>query len=216
MPGGNRDILGTSADVYLPLGLAQQINGAELELEFGFRSLESAATDDIRRQVSQLLRQVQRTAPGEAANFVIESAAELIELQTNTLDTVRRVLLLVVAIALLVGCIGIMNVMLASVSERTREIGLLRALGASRGYIQSRVLLESALLSVGGSLAGIVLGYALAWFIIMTLPAIDSVVLPPLAVVLTVASAVLVGLCCGALPARRAAALTPLAALNME
>ena len=105
---------------------------------------------------------------------------------------------------------------MASVSERTREIGLLRALGASRGYIQSRVLLESALLSVGGSLAGIVLGYALAWVIIMTLPAIETVVLPPLAVLLTVASAVLVGLCCGALPARRAAALTPLAALNME
>ncbi len=216
MPGGNRDILGTSADVYLPLGLAQQMNGNELALEFGFRSLDAGATADIRRQVSQLLRQVQRTAPGEAANFVIESAAELIALQTNTLDMVRRVLLLVVAIALLVGCIGIMNVMLASVSERTREIGLLRALGASRGYIQSRVLLESAWLSVGGSLAGIVLGYALAWVIIMTLPAIETVVLPPLAVLLTVASAVLVGLCCGALPARRAAALTPLAALNME
>ncbi|MBU2277901.1 MAG: FtsX-like permease family protein, partial [Gammaproteobacteria bacterium] len=216
MPGGNRDILGTSADVYLPLGFAMQLNPKDIALEFGFRSLDESNTEHIKRQVNQLLRQIQGTRPNETANFVIENATELKQFQTDTLGTIRTVLLLVIAISLIVGCIGIMNVMLASVSERTREIGLLRAIGASQSYIQSRVLTEAAILTTVGALAGILLGLGIATIIAAGIPQIEQVILPPAAVVLTVCCAILVGIACGALPARKAALLSPITALNLE
>ncbi|MBU1438250.1 MAG: ABC transporter permease [Gammaproteobacteria bacterium] len=216
MPGGNRDILGTSADVYLPLGFAMQLNPKDIALEFGFRSLDESNTEHIKRQVNQLLRQIQGTRPNETANFVIENATELKQFQTDTLGTIRTVLLLVIAISLIVGCIGIMNVMLASVSERTREIGLLRAIGASQSYIQSLVLTEAAILTTVGALAGILLGLGIATIIAAGIPQIEQVILPPAAVVLTVCCAILVGIACGALPARKAALLSPITALNLE
>lgn len=216
MPGGSRDIIGTSADVYLPLGLAKQLSDGPLEMNFGFRSLDPLAAARITDEVKQLLRQIQNTRPNENSNFVIESAEAIKKMETDMLDTVRRVLLLVVAISLVVGCIGIVNVMLASVSERTREIGLLRALGASQAYIQSRVLVESALLCSCGAGVGIALGYGMAAIIATTIPQIGQAILPPSAVLLTVLSAIVVGLLCAVLPARKAAALSPLTALNME
>jgi putative ABC transport system permease protein len=108
--------------------------------------------------------------------------------------------------------VGIMNVMLVSVSERITEIGLLKALGATRGQILSVFLIEASILSTVGGLIGLALGYAGGRLIMFVWPAFP--VQPPLwAVVGALTLAVLVGLTFGLLPARRAAALDPVASL---
>jgi putative ABC transport system permease protein len=125
------------------------------------------------------------------------------------------VLIAVVAISLLVGGIGITNVMLVSVTERTREIGLRKALGARRRDILAQFLTEAAVLSTLGGILGIALGYAVT-FVIRTHPVMTSVDVPQWAVLLGLGFSTLVGLVFGILPALKAAMLQPIDALRHE
>jgi putative ABC transport system permease protein len=119
----------------------------------------------------------------------------------------------IAAISLAVAGIGIMNVMLVSVTERTSEVGLLRAVGVGRGQIAGVFLAEAALLSLAGGLVGLVLGLAGVWALVTMYPALPA--RPPLwAVTSALALAVAIGLLFGLLPARRAARLDPVAALG--
>ena len=120
----------------------------------------------------------------------------------------------IAAISLLVGGIGIMNIMLATVSERTREIGIRRALGARQRDIMLQFLFETLALSVGGGLLGIGLGVAIPW-LVSYLTQIRTV-LTPFAFILSFAVSVLVGLVFGLYPARRAARMDPIEALRYE
>jgi putative ABC transport system permease protein len=127
------------------------------------------------------------------------------------------VLVLLVSISMLVGAIGIMNVMLVAVTQRTREIGVLRALGATKWHIRLQFLIEASSISGLGAMVGLVLGVSLAnIFVKLTFDDVNDLVLPFWPMLFAVGVALLVGVLAGAWPAMRAAQLDPIEALAAE
>ncbi len=169
-------------------------------------------------EISDILRIQHRTAAGED-DFSITSQTSLVETATAVIGTLTIFLGGVGGISLLVGGIGIMNIMLVSVIERTREIGLRKAMGARRVDILLQFLVESSLISLGGGFLGIGLGWMVSGLVgkyasIGGTP-IDPVVEPD-AVLLAVAFSTIVGVFFGLYPANRAAGLEPVEALRTE
>ncbi|WP_104088173.1 MULTISPECIES: ABC transporter permease [unclassified Cryobacterium] len=149
-----------------------------------------------------------------AADFTISSQDALVSTATAVYETLTILLTGVAALSLLVGGIGVMNIMLVSVSERTREIGLRKALGAPPGAIRQQFLIEAAILGLSGGLLGAVLGVAAA----LLLPGVigSSIVVSPAAVALSIGVAIVIGVSFGVYPATRAARLAPINALRGE
>ena len=207
---------GNSQDTFVIIALVnfQKIYGTRqsLQLVVKPRSAEEqkAAMDDA----TVALRVKRRLKPGERDNFGIFTSDTFLNLYKQATSGIFAVLVGVVALSLVVGGIVIMNIMLMVVSERTREIGLRKALGARRADILSQVLTESVVLSIFGGLVGISLGFlaALAIAAVTPLPA----KLEPWSVVLGIGITAAVGLFFGMYPASRAAALDPIEALRRE
>ena len=130
--------------------------------------------------------------------------------------TITLVVAGVVGISLLVGGIGIMNIMLVSVTERTREIGIAKALGAPRRFIMLQFLIEAMLLAVIGGLIGMVLGFGLAYGVAAMIPNFPPPAVPWWAVAGSCLFSMLVGMVFGILPASKAANLVPIDALRYE
>jgi putative ABC transport system permease protein len=202
--------------MYIPFSVAQELTGKTLSRELGFRITDPGKHELILQKVKQVLRQSMRTMPDEEDDFKINDAVQIRQANNTILAMISVVLSLVVSVSLVVGGIGIMNVMLVSVTERTREIGILRALGATQQQIRVQFLVEAAILSGLGALLGIALGWILANLIALFVPNADGASLPLWAVLSSVGSAVAVGLISGALPAARAAELDPVVALSKE
>ncbi len=119
-------------------------------------------------------------------------------------------------VSLLVGGIGIMNIMLVSVTERTREIGISKALGAKRHHILLQFLIEATVLSVLGGAVGVVIGYALGFGVAKMIPGFPDAVVPWWAVLLAFGFSTVVGIVFGLMPAAKAARLDPIEALRYE
>jgi putative ABC transport system permease protein len=170
--------------------------------------------DAARREVTALLRQRHNLWEGADDDFAIRSEDGFRETQNRVVSVLRLLLTSIAAISLLVGGIGIMNIMLVSVSERTRDIGVRMAIGATRWDILVQFLTESLLLSLLGGILGTLLsviaiaGLASA----LSLPMQPS--LEALGVALRVSTAI--GLCFGLVPSWRAASLDPIVALGRE
>ena len=160
------------------------------------------------------LRVARRLKPGERDNFGIFTSDTFLNLYKQATSGIFAVLVGVVALSLVVGGIVIMNIMLMVVSERTREIGLRKALGARRADIMSQVLTESVTLSIFGGMVGIALGFLAALGIAAVTPLPAR--LEPWSVVLGIGITAAVGLFFGMYPASRAAALDPIEALRRE
>ena len=169
-----------------------------------------AAMDDA----TVALRVARRLKPGERDNFGIFTSDTFLNLYKQATSGIFAVLVGVVALSLVVGGIVIMNIMLMVVSERTREIGLRKALGARRADIMSQVLTESVTLSIFGGMVGIALGFLAALGIAAVTPLPAR--LEPWSVVLGIGITAGVGLFFGMYPASRAAALDPIEALRRE
>jgi putative ABC transport system permease protein len=122
----------------------------------------------------------------------------------------------IVSISLLVGGIGIMNIMLVSVTERTREIGICKAIGAKRHHILMQFLIEALLLSLLGGLIGLALGYGLGTLISNTIPSFPQASIPLWSIALALGFSGFVGVLFGILPAAKAANLDPIDALRYE
>jgi len=171
-------------------------------------------TKVVEEQVRSLLRQRHRLQPGADDDFSLRNLAEVMAAQEASSRVLALLLAAVASVSLLVGGIGIMNIMLVSVTERTREIGLRMAVGARTRDILGQFLVEAVTLSLIGGIAGVALGMAAA-------AAIASfagwrVLLSPEAVGLAVAFAFVIGVFFGFYPARKAARLNPVEALRFE
>ncbi len=183
-----------------------------------FRSItvQAASADQVEpvmEDIAALLRQRHRLRDGQDDDFSIRSQQEIMEMATSTSRTLTLLLAAIAGVSLLVGGIGIMNIMLVSVTERTREIGIRMAVGARGGDILLQFLVEAVVLSVGGGLIGIGLGVGMARIVSSrlgwnTLVSMESVVLA------FVFSAV-IGMFFGFYPARKAAGLDPIEALQI-
>ncbi|HXF53469.1 MAG TPA: ABC transporter permease [Hyphomicrobiaceae bacterium] len=175
-----------------------------------------ASTDLERAQeeIESILRQRRRIQPGAEDDFAVRNLAEFLKARTAAQTTLSWLLGATSAIALIVGGIGIMNIMLVSVTERTREIGLRMAVGGRRRDILMQFLVEAVTLCMLGGLIGVAIGIALAVGIAHT--AEWPILISPDVVILALAAAASTGIFFGFFPARRAALLNPIEALRSE
>jgi putative ABC transport system permease protein len=185
-------------------GFKDEIDGIYLQLR---------SSDDIPSS-SALLRGLLNVAHREAGDFTIVSPAELLAEQRRTQRIFEMVMVAIASISLLVGGIGIMNIMLASVMERTREIGVRRAIGAKRRDVIRQFLIETTIISLAGGVMGVLLGVGLSQLIGYL--AGWSTIVTTWSIVLAFFVSVAIGLIFGLYPAARAAALDPVKALHYE
>ncbi len=164
--------------------------------------------------VAELTDRLLKRRHHEAPNYEVVVPLELIKQRQATQRIFSLIMGAIAGISLLVGGIGIMNIMLASVLERTREIGIRLAMGATRSNIMRQFLVEAALVSLLGGLMGIVLGVSLAW--IISAAAGWTTVVSPYSIILAFGVSAAVGITFGYVPARRASALNPIECLRYE
>lgn len=183
------------------------------------RSLESAR--DAESEITHLLTDRHRILPGEPFDFTVQDTAEIAAILGTVTGTLTLMLAAIAAISLLVGGVGIMNIMLVSVTERTREIGIRMAVGARSGDILRQFLLEAVLLSGVGGIVGFALGVAASTGLTLLINSVTSgtkwpVVISIPAGVIACLFAAAVGVFFGFYPARRASLLDPIDALRYE
>ncbi len=166
------------------------------------------------RQITQLLRERHRIRPGEPDDFYIRNLTEMTKALSSTATMMTQLLLAVALISLVVGGVGIMNIMLVSVTERTREIGLRMAVGASSRDILQQFLVEAVLLCFCGGLVGILVGRGVSFLITAMLKWPTEMSLD--AILAAFAVSVTVGIIFGYYPAWKASRLDPIIALRYE
>ncbi len=169
---------------------------------------------EAEEKMRELLRQRHRLQPGQDDDFNVRNLSEILQAQEDSSRVLAMLLAAVASVSLLVGGIGIMNIMLVSVTERTREIGLRRAVGARAGDILQQFLIEAITLSLIGGLIGVLLGSAGAQLIgeLAGWP----IKLSAFATALAVSFAAMIGIFFGFYPARQAARMSPIEALRHE
>jgi len=213
--------LGQNLDdlVFVPFDTALGIFGrrAADQVQLRLRLESTDHVDQIREEIKQLLRRRHKITGDDADDFQIVVQDEILE-QTNTLlGTVTFVVAGIVGIALLVGGIGIMNIMLVSVTERTREIGIRKSVGARRQDILVQFLIEAVTLSLVGGAMGVLLGFGFGRLATSLIPGdLPPAHVPLWAVLVAFGFSTLVGVFFGIYPAGKAARLDPIDALRYE
>lgn len=178
----------------------------------------SAITEELSdaaiEELTQILRDNHKLKGDAADDFTIRSQAEMMETMSSTMDTVTIILVVAAAFSLLVAGIGIMNIMLVSVTERTKEIGLRMAVGATGPVISLQFLIESVLISVTGGLLGILVGCSASEFIVPMFNMPSSV--PAWSIYVSFFVCVCIGVLFGYIPAQKAANMDPIEAIRHE
>ncbi|MDQ3170419.1 MAG: ABC transporter permease [Acidobacteriota bacterium] len=209
-------IFGQSQDEYaiIPLPAFQRLFGARRSLNLIVRPRDPSLTRAAMDEATVALRIERRLKPAEKDNFGIYSSDTFLNIYDQATAGIFAVLVGVVGLSLVVGGIVIMNIMLMVVTERTREIGLRKALGARRKDIVWQILTESITLSTFGGIVGTAIGFLIAMVIAAVSPLPAAV--EPWSIVLGIGITAVVGLFFGMYPAMRAAALDPIEALRRE
>ena len=214
------DIMGMSQDdiVLVPYSTMVSIQGnqARTDIQIQLSLSESAEVEDVSSQLTNLLRNAHDLSSDEDDDFRIQTAEQLMEEFNQIIGMVTIVIGGIVGISLLVGGIGIMNIMLVSVTERTREIGICKAIGAKRHHILMQFLIEALLLSLLGGMIGLAAGFGLGTLIATSIPGFPPATIPFWSIALALGFSGFVGVLFGILPAAKAANLDPIDALRYE
>ncbi|HOD31537.1 MAG TPA: ABC transporter permease [Smithellaceae bacterium] len=215
-----QSVIGRDQDdvIYIPLTTAQKrIFGTTFPGMVHTIAVKARSAEDLSRaeeQITQLLRQRHRIGPKQEDDFSVRNLTQMLELAQQAAKAMALLLAAIASISLLVGGIGIMNIMLVSVTERTREIGIRMAVGAKTWDIRLQFIIEAITLSLIGGMIGIILGIIasqlLSYFAGLT------TIISPLAVILAVGFSGLVGVFFGFYPAYKASLLNPIDALRYE
>jgi len=213
-------IFGQSQDNYvmLPFNTMRTLvgnqNNPDIFIQLTFTDINGL--EAIRDRITSLLRTAHDLGPEDDDDFQVQTSEQLTSTFNNILSSVTLVMGGIVSISLLVGGIGIMNIMLVSVTERTKEIGICKAIGAKRHQILMQFLFESLLLCLLGGFIGLTIGYGLGLAASAAIPNFPTAVVPFWAVMLAFGFSAFVGLVFGIMPAAKAANLDPIEALRYE
>ncbi len=207
--GENQDEL-----IAIPATTFEKKFGKYRSVNISVLPIDKAHVDVAKEEIRLVLRKRRRVAPGEPDDFALNSAQQLMVQFKQFTGIVFAAMVGIGGLSLLVGGIGIMNIMLVSVTERTREIGIRKALGATRREIRDQFLTEAVLLCLAGGVLGVALGLGLAFLTARISPVPAAASLGTVLLGLGFSSAV--GLIFGAFPAIRAAKLNPIDALRYE
>ena len=194
-------------NIYIPITRFQVITGQTILRSIYAKTPGNMTMDVLIAIVTKLL-----TAKHGMENFTVTNMTQVVELATTTTNTLTTALTAIGLIALLVGGIGIMNIMLASVAERTREIGIRKAVGGSRNDILIQFLLESVTITTVGGIVGIIIGYIASIFA----GKLYTTRVTPMSIIIGFSVSVAVGIFFGVYPATKASKLNPVEALRYE
>jgi putative ABC transport system permease protein len=208
----------TAAEIYIPLSVAMSFNPERKHVNFLLGQLVSPdAAEEAKAEIGFMLRRLRGLEPGEDDNFQVNVLQSFIDQFNRLAFTITVGAAVIVGISLLVGGIGIMNIMLVSVSERTREIGLRKALGARPEVVLLQFLVEAVTLCLCGGALGLGLGQLLVLGMNMTsIEALKMASIPMWAVILAVGFSAFIGIVFGMFPAIKAARLNPIDALRHD
>jgi putative ABC transport system permease protein len=214
------EIFGQSQDnlLIIPFNTLASLQGNQRQRDLFIRLTirDLSELDTVSASIGRLLRNSHNLGKDDEDDFRVQSAQQLQETVEGILNTVTVVMSGIVSISLLVGGIGIMNIMLVSVTERTRELGICKAIGAKRHHILLQFLLEALVLCLFGGLIGLVFGYAIGAMAASFIPGFPPAYTPWWAVALALGFSGAVGVVFGILPAAKAANLDPIASLRYE
>ncbi len=214
-PKGSNGFQDRDDVVFVPLTTAQKrLYGVDFVRTLYVKVRSDEEMEIAQTKLDAVLHDRHRIPRSADGDYIIRNQADILATFQNVTQTITLMLGSVAAVSLIVGGIGIMNIMLVSVTERTREIGLRKAVGATRSNILVQFLVESIVLSVLGGLMGIVLGVGASRVVASTFG--WTTVITPSAVVMAFGFAAAVGVFFGIYPAQRAAALDPIVALRYE
>lgn len=209
-------ILGFSQDnyVWIPISAFMKIYGSRRTITINIHTSSQAKMKAAMEEVRTVLRSIRKRTFNQPDDFAFQTSETFIQLYKSATSGIYFAMIAISSIALLVGGIVIMNIMLVSVTERTKEIGIRIAVGARRRDILMQFLIEAAILSGLGGLIGIIFGYIMARVVTLT-TSIPSRI-DPISVIVAILMSTVVGLFFGLYPANRAAKLNPVEALRAE
>jgi putative ABC transport system permease protein len=217
VPKGTSAAMGQDQDdvIIVPITtLQKKITGQDWLRWIMVSAISREASYTAQQQITSLLRDRHRIRSGQDDDFMVRNLADVADLADQQARLFTVLLASIASISLIVGGIGIMNIMLVSVTERTREIGIRMAIGATEGDVQQQFLIEAIVLSLAGGAIGIMSGVGASYLITQTLG--WPVLVSPMAIVAAVVFSMAVGIFFGFYPARKAARMDPIEALRYE
>ncbi|HEV7700863.1 MAG TPA: ABC transporter permease [Pyrinomonadaceae bacterium] len=206
--GGNNDQTNV---IYMPIGTALKVKPQADDL-FILAVAREGQLDKAKDEVQDLLRVRRKVSYGEKNNFSMETAASLVEQFSAITGGVFMAMIVISSVGLMIGGIGVMNIMLVSVTERTREIGIRKAIGAKQSDILLQFLIEAATLTGFGGVVGLLIGWLLSFLVRLVMPSY----IPSWAPIAGFCASVGIGIIFGLFPAWKAARLDPIESLRYE